>query len=61
MPNDVSKSDSSKLKKTLEEIRDLCNSVEKVENVNSLYDAKLNGMYLQAKIILQKIDECEVL
>lgn len=32
MPNDASKSDSSKLKKTLEEIRDLCNSVECVEN-----------------------------
>ena len=48
------------LKKTLTEIKEICNSVENIENINSLYDAKLSGMYLQAHKILQKISECEV-
>ena len=48
------------LKKTLAEIKEICNSVENIENINSLYDAKLSGMFLQANKILQKISECEV-
>lgn len=47
------------LKKTLTEIKEICNSVENIENVNSLYDAKLSGMFLQANKILQKISEVE--
>lgn len=47
------------MKQTLIEIKKVCNSVENIENVNSLYDAKLSGMYLQANKILQKIKECE--
>ena len=47
-------------KQTLAEIKEICNSVENIENINSLYDAKLSGMYLQAHKILQKISECEV-
>ena len=49
-----------KLKQTLAKIKEICNSVENIENVNSLYDAKLSGMYLQANKILQKISESEV-
>lgn len=45
------------LEQTLAEIKKICNSVENIENVNSLYDAKLSGMYLQANKILQKISE----
>ena len=45
------------LEQTLAEIKKICNSVENIENVNSLYDAKLSGMYLQANKILQKIIE----
>lgn len=48
------------LEQTLAEIKKICNSVENIENVNSLYDAKLSGMHLQANKILQKISECEV-
>ena len=48
------------LKQILAEIKEICNSVENIENINSLYDAKLSGMYLQAHKILQKISECEV-
>ena len=44
----------------LAEIKEICNSVENIENINSLYDAKLSGMYLQAHKILQKISECEI-
>ena len=47
-------------KQTLTEIKEICNSVENIENINSLYDAKLSGMYLQAHKILQKISKCEV-
>ena len=47
-------------KQTLAEIKEICNSVENIENINSLYDAKLSGMYLQAHKILQKISKCEV-
>ena len=47
------------LEQTLAEIKKICNSVENIENVNSLYDAKLSGMYLQANKILQKISEAE--
>ena len=49
-----------KLKQTIAEIKEICNSVENIENINSLYDAKLSGMFLQANKILQKISECEV-
>lgn len=42
-------------KQTLAEIKEICNSVENIENINSLYDAKLSGMYLQAHKILQKL------
>lgn len=49
-----------KLKQTLIEITEVCNSVENIENVKSLYDAALSGKYLQAKEILQKINEGEV-
>ena len=52
--------ENSKLEQTLTEIKEICNSVENIENINSLYDAKLSGMYLQANKILQKISECEV-
>ena len=52
--------ENSKLEQTLAEIKEICNSVENIENINSLYDAKLSGMYLQANKILQKISECEV-
>ena len=52
--------ENSKLEQTLIEIKEICNSVENIENINSLYDAKLSGMYLQANKILQKISECEV-
>ena len=51
--------ENSKLEQTLTEIKEICNSVENIENINSLYDAKLSGMYLQANKILQKISECE--
>ena len=51
--------ENSKLEQTLAEIKEICNSVENIENINSLYDAKLSGMYLQANKILQKISECE--
>lgn len=47
-------------KQTLAEIKEMCNSVKNIENVNSLYDAKLSGMYLKSRQILQKISECEV-
>ena len=43
----------------LAEIKEMCNSVENIENVKTLYDAKLSGMYLQANQILQKISGCE--
>ena len=49
-----------KLKQTLTDIKEICNSVENIENINSLYDAKLSGMFLQANKIIQKISECEV-
>ena len=49
----------TKYEQTLAEIKEICNSVENIENINSLYDAKLSGMYLQAHKILQKISECE--
>lgn len=49
-----------KYKQALDEIKEICNSVENIENINSLYDAKLSGMFLQANKILQKISECEV-
>ena len=49
-----------KLKQTLAGIKEMCNSVENIENVKSLYDAALSGKYLQAKEILQKINEGEV-
>ena len=52
--------DNIKLKQALAEIKEICNSVENIENINSLYDAKLSGMYLQANKILQKISECEI-
>ena len=45
------------LKKTLTEIKEMCNSVENIENVKSLYDAALSGMCLQANKILKKISE----
>lgn len=45
------------LEQTLVEIKEICNSVENIENINSLYDAKLSGMFLQANKILQKISE----
>ena len=45
------------LKQTLTEIKGMCNSVENIENVKSLYDAALSGMYLQANKILKKISE----
>ena len=51
--------ENSKLEQTLTEIKEICNSVENIENINSLYDAKLSGMYLQANKTLQKINECE--
>ena len=51
--------ENSKLEQTLIEIKEICNSVENIENINSLYDAKLSGMYLQANKILQKISEVE--
>ena len=51
--------ENSKLEKTLDEIKEICNSVENIENINSLYDAKLSGMSLQANKILQKISEVE--
>ena len=51
--------ENSKLEQTLAEIKEICNSVENIENINSLYDAKLSGMYLQAHKILQKISEVE--
>lgn len=51
--------DNIKLKQALAEIKEICNSVENIENINSLYDAKLSGMYLQAHKILQKISEVE--
>lgn len=50
---------NNQLKQTLAEIKEMCSSVKDVENVNSLYDAKQSGMYLQARKILQKISECE--
>ena len=50
----------TKYEQTLAEIKEICNSVENIENINSLYDAKLSGMFLQANKILQKISECEV-
>ena len=37
----------TKYEQTLAEIKEICNSVENIENINSLYDAKLSGMYLQ--------------
>ena len=52
--------ENSKLEQTLTEIKEICNSVENIENINSLYDAKLSGMYLQANKILQKISGCEI-
>ena len=52
--------ENSKLEQTLTEIKEICNSVENIEDINSLYDAKLSGMYLQANKILQKISECEI-
>lgn len=52
--------ENSKLEQTLTEIKEICNSVENIENINSLYDAKLSGMFLQANKILQKISESEV-
>ena len=52
--------ENSKLEQTLAEIKEICNSVENIENINSLYDAKLSGMYLQANKILQKISRCEI-
>ena len=58
--NTVREADIRKLFKILAEIKEICNSVENIENINSLYDAKLSGMYLQANKILQKISECEV-
>lgn len=51
--------ENKKLKKTLAEVKEVCKSVENIENVKSLYDASLSGMYLQAKKILQKINEVE--
>ena len=42
----------TKYEQTLTEIKEICNSVENIENINSLYDAKLSGMYLQANKIL---------
>ena len=57
---DELKTENRKLKQTLAEIKEICNSVENIENINSLYDAKLSGMFLQANKILQKISECEV-
>lgn len=48
------------LKETVAKIKEICNSVENIENINSLYDAKLSGMYLQANKILQKISKCEI-
>ena len=54
------KTENEKNKQTLAEIKEICNSVENIENINSLYDAKLSGMFLQANKILQKIKECEV-
>ena len=56
---DELKTENRKLKQTLAEIKEICNSVENIESINSLYDAKLSGMYLQAHKILQKISECE--
>lgn len=50
---------SEKYKQALAEIKEICNSVENIENINSLYDAKLSGMFLQANKILQKISECK--
>ena len=50
----------TKYEQTLTEIKEICNSVENIENINSLYDAKLSGMYLQVNKILQKISKCEV-
>ena len=52
--------ENSKLEQTLTEIKEICTSVENIENINPLYDAKLSGMYLQANKILQKISECEI-
>ena len=49
------KTENEKNKQTLAEIEEICNSVENIENINSLYDAKLNGMFLQANKILQKL------
>ena len=46
-------------KECLAEIKEICNSVKNIENINSLYDAKLSGMFLQANKILQKISEVE--
>ena len=48
-----------KYKQAFDEIKEICNSVENIENINSLYDAKLSGMFLQANKILQKISEVE--
>ena len=48
-----------KYKQALAKVKEICNSVENIENINSLYDAKLSGMYLQANKILKKISECE--
>ena len=59
MDNDRLINELENYKQALENVREMCISVKDVENVNSLYDAKQSGMYLQAIKILQKIKEVE--
>lgn len=44
-------------REAIEKIKEMCISVKNIENVNSLHDAKLSGMYLQARKILEICDE----
>ena len=44
-------------REVIEKIKEMCSSVENIENANTLYESKLSGIYLQARKILQICDE----
>lgn len=55
----IATSKSNKLKQAeqkLEQIRQVCTETKSVENIKDMYTAKLSGLYLKSRQILQIID-----
>lgn len=56
---DQLKASKEQAEQKLEKIRQFCAKAKDVENINDMYTAKLSGLYLKSRQILQIIDEVE--